>query len=357
MGIGERHRDAGARGEDVLGVPVGSRDGGAACGQRERERTGGDLLAVPVRRQEDVGSGEQVGELVDRQEAVIERDVAFQAQIDHLALELQAVLLALATSDLRMGASRDHVQDLGVSLDDFRQRVQRSLQPFARREEPERREQEPGLHALVASVVGGHVDRSPPGSMLRPPCAEEGWGAVWHDPDLLRRAGSEVDQEAARSLGHDDHALGLLAQRNEHVELVRGGLGEQRVQRHDQRLRELSREGQDVLPVAAAVDPVLVLDQDDVDVEAAEEPRSSSVVAAHRLRDRGKHVCLLRAGRLVDHDEQPDVVDAGRLEQRGAHVGRKDADTAWTRGKRGQDRATQGRALSWRGGNPTRRHR
>jgi hypothetical protein len=50
---------------------------------------------------------------------------------------------------------------------------------------------------------------------------------------------------------------------------MRRRLREQRVQGHDERLRELSRERQDVLPFRATVDPVLVLEQDDVDVEAA----------------------------------------------------------------------------------------
>ena len=131
--VGERYGCACARGEDVLGIPVGGRDGGTACGKRKGERAGGDLLAVSVRGHEDVRRGEQVGELVDRQEAVVERNVALQAQVHHLALELQAILLALAPSHLRVGATRDHVQDLGVPLDDRRQRLQRRLEALAGR--------------------------------------------------------------------------------------------------------------------------------------------------------------------------------------------------------------------------------
>ncbi len=73
-----------------------------------------------------------------------------------------------------------------------------------------------------------------------------------------------------RRLGHDDHALGLVAERREHLELMRRRLREHRVQRHDERLRELARERKDVLAVAAAEDAVLVLQQDDVDVESRE---------------------------------------------------------------------------------------
>ncbi len=51
------------------------------------------------------------------------------------------------------------------------------------------------------------------------------------------------------------------------------------MQRHDERLRELRDEREHVLAVAAAEDPVLVLEQDDVDVEPAEDPRGAHVVA------------------------------------------------------------------------------
>ena len=55
FGIAERHEQPGPRSEHVLRVPVRGRDDGAARGERERERAGGDLLPARVRRQEDVG--------------------------------------------------------------------------------------------------------------------------------------------------------------------------------------------------------------------------------------------------------------------------------------------------------------
>jgi hypothetical protein len=58
------------------------------------------------------------------------------------------------------------------------------------------------------------------------------------------------------------------------------------VQRHDERLGQLLRERQHVLAVGSAEDAVLVLQQHDVDVEAAERPGRADVVAANRLPDR-----------------------------------------------------------------------
>ena len=130
-GIAERHEAAGAGREHVLGVPVRGRDRGAPGGDRERQRAGRDLLAVAVRRHEDVGRGEQVGQLVDREEAVVELDVVVETEVDDLPLELQAVWLALASRDLRMRAAGDQVQRLGVALDDRGQRVDRRLDALA----------------------------------------------------------------------------------------------------------------------------------------------------------------------------------------------------------------------------------
>ena len=58
------------------------------------------------------------------------------------------------------------------------------------------------------------------------------------------------------------------------------------MQRHDQRLRELAGERQHVFAVSATEDAVLVLQENDVDVSAAERPRRADVVAARALRDR-----------------------------------------------------------------------
>ena len=67
---------------------------------------------------------------------------------------------------------------------------------------------------------------------------------------------------------------------------MRRRLREHGVQRDDERLRQLLREREHVLAVAAAEDAVLVLEQHDVDVEPPEHPRGADVVAADGLRDR-----------------------------------------------------------------------
>ena len=170
----------GAGRQHVARVPVRRRDDGAAGRERERQRARRALLAVRVRRHEDVGRREEIGELLDREEAVVELDVVAEAEVEDAPLEHQAVLLARAPRDLRMGAACDHVEHLGMALDDRRQRIEHHLDPLARREQTEGREQEARLHARVAADGGGDVAR---------PAARVELGACDRRARSARRAG------------------------------------------------------------------------------------------------------------------------------------------------------------------------
>ena len=138
----EGHEPACARGEHVLRVPVRGRDDGAAGGDREGQRAGGDLLAAAVRRDEHVGRREQVRDLLDREEPVVELDVVAEAELEHAPLEHQPVPLALAPRDVGVGAAGDHVGDLRVSLDDRGQSLDHRLEALSSRDQAEGGEQE-----------------------------------------------------------------------------------------------------------------------------------------------------------------------------------------------------------------------
>ena len=79
---------------------------------------------------------------------------------------------------------------------------------------------------------------------------------------------------------------------------------------------QLLREGQHVLAVAPAEDPVLVLEQHDIDVDSPEHARGADVVAANGLRDRGEQAVPLRAGRLVYDGDEVGHLDGARAHQR-----------------------------------------
>ena len=149
-------------------------------------------------------------------------------------------------------------------------------------------------------------------------------------------------KQLSRSLRHHDHALRLLAQRGEHVALVIRRLREHRVKRQDERSRELLGERQHVLAVGTAEDPVLVLQQDDVDVESTQQPCRSDVIAPHRLRHGREDVVPLRARRLVDDRDCTHALHARNRQQRRPDVERERSDPARARRVRREDRSTHG---------------
>ena len=158
------------------------------------------------------------------------------------------------------------------------------------------------------------------------------------DANLLLGARADVDEQSKRRVGHHDHELCFAAQLRQHLRLVRRGLGEDRVQRHDERLGELTREREDVFAVTSAEDPVLVLEQHDVDVEPPQHPGRSDVVATDRLRDRREQTAPLRARRLVHDCDEIRYLERIRAEESASQVGSKRTDPAGARRERGDDR-------------------
>ena len=130
-----------------------------------------------------------------------------------------------------------------------------------------------------------------------------------------------------------------IAERGQHLQLVRRWLRQDGVERHDERLRQLPRERQDVLAVGAAEDPEFVLEQDNVDVQPAEQPRRPHVVPSRLLGNRREEVWRFRARQVIDDRDLVDPVYPGYLEQRGADVCCKCADSACTWRIRGDNRA------------------
>ncbi len=338
VGIGERHDLARTRGEEVLRVPVGGRDDGTAGGDAEAERARRDLLELVVRRHEQVGLREEVGDVVDREVAVVELDVVDEIEVDHRALERQAVSLALTSRHVRMRPARDDVDRARMALDDCRHRGDRRLDSLSGREQAEGGELElAGRIPALASSVTARQRR-----MLGGSPSEHRRSAVRDDPDLLLAAAAALDQQAPRRLRHHDHELGAATERGQHGGLVPRGPGQHRVQSQDDRLLQVFGQGEHVVAVPAAEDPVLVLQQDDVDVQPGEDPRRSHVVAADTLGHRRDEPGTLRPRRLVDDHHTLDSLDTIGAEERRANVGGKCADATGPRRIGRDDRSTHG---------------
>ena len=208
----------------------------AAIAEGERPRR--DLLAVPVRSHEDVGRGKQVGDLVDAEEAVVELDVLLEAEVEHRLLERQPIPLALAVRDVRMRAAGDHVERPRDAAPRSRA-ARRSPSPGPCRPRSARTSRARNRSVrVVRSRIGAPCLRLA-SAHVRRRVARARRRAVRDDANLLLRARAAVDEQPPRGVGHHDHELGLAAHRREHLRLMRRRLRQDRVQRHDERLRQL----------------------------------------------------------------------------------------------------------------------
>ena len=184
-----------------------------------------------------------------------------------------------------------------MALDDRGQRLDHRLDSLAGRDQPEGRQHGTACRRRPAARsarvrIGAPCEHASALRAGRPePCS----------PGTL----PSIDEQSLRGLRHHDHELGLGGRAPKSTSsLMRRRLREHGVQRDDERLRELLDEREDVGAVGAAEDPVLVLEQDDVDIQPAQDPRRADVVASSRLSDRGDEAWPLRAGGVVD-DRRP----------------------------------------------------
>jgi hypothetical protein len=207
-------------------------------------------------------------------------------EIDNKALQHEPVLLTLPTRHLRVRLPSDHVHDVRVTLNDERKRLDRRLETLSRRKQTEGRQHQPRLDTPVPARCRRDVEGTPRGRAAIPPASEHDRRTMGNDTDLLHSRRARIDEETPRRLSHNDHTFRLAAECRQYTQLVRRWLRQDRVQGHDERLRQLLRERQDILAVRAAEDPELVLEQNNVDVEPAEQPGSANIVETLLLQVR-----------------------------------------------------------------------
>jgi hypothetical protein len=167
--------------------------------------------------------------------------MVLEPEVGHGLLERQAVPLSLAMRDVRVCPSGDHVEHVRMTFDDRGERRDHRLDPLARGDQPERREQE----VLAAAVRGAHRGAVSGRALQRiGVCTlrEQCRCAVWNDPNLVGRTCSAVHQQPLGRLGHHDHQFRLPAECSEHFGLMLRRLRQDGVERDDERLRELLHE-------------------------------------------------------------------------------------------------------------------
>ena len=320
--------------EDVLGVEVRRRHRSAPGGDREGQRPRGDLLGVAVRRDEDVGRVQQARRARWRRgsDRRTRRDPPLRGR----------------PRDAR-GEADSARHRVAPPPDAFSRRSGTAPRDGARRWPAERRSPSRGPFPgeIRPNVERTNRDRSrscsrdgaSPLAGRRPSTA----GAPCWTTRIF--SGAQVPICTSRRSAVSVITMTRSASSQSAVRTSRWwslGLREHGVQRQDERAGELLREGENVLAVGSAEDPVLVLQEDDVDVEAAEEPRRADVVAADRLRDGRDDLWALRARCLVDDRDRADALHAGDAEERRPQVEREGSDPARARRIRREDGGSHG---------------
>ena len=225
--------------------------------QRLDQDTGGHLFPGVVGEEHHVGLLDHAAEGRQVEVAGVELDEMADAPGRGAGLEGGAVGLALPVDDPRVGLAHDEVAGSRVEVHEFGQRVDGPFDALARAEEPPG--EDGGSPARSASPIRAVGDLRLSGAP---------WGMRATRWRVDRVAGQEA---AAGGGGHDHHGVSGGQDAFQDLALMRGRIDEDRVEHHDDRDGELVEDGEDLIAVRSAVDPVLVLD--DHHVESAEDLR------------------------------------------------------------------------------------
>ena len=322
--------------QQVDRVAVSRRHHRPTGGQGERERPGHRLFGLVVGRHEDVGGFEEPGDLADVEKAVVQDHVVDNAELLDETLQRQPITLPVAPGDLGVGLAGDHEQDLRELRHQLGDRLDRDLDAFAWRQQPERRHHE-AVGAVAPArrrlALQGHRPRDVAASDV----ADLGRRAMRYDVDTVGVGDAGRDHQIAGRLREHQHRGGRRTQRGQYASLALRWACKHRVQRDGIRHGELASERQHVLPVAASVDAELVLDHDDVDPQPSDQPRGAAVVGAGPAGDRGHDRGGVALHLLVVDGDDLDIRHAGSGAERSMQIGREGGDPASARGKRGQD--------------------
>lgn len=216
-----------------------------------------------------------------------------------------------------MGGAQNDVERVRKLPEDRGERVNDVLDALVRREEPEGED---------------HRAAFDPEPVLAPARRGQERNAMRDEIDLVRADAMHVPQERPPRGTHDDEPLREGSKLVHHAPLQRIGLGEDGVQRRDDRHPELAQELKDVAPGLSTEDSVLVLDRDDVDRVDVQEVRGAAVrrdLALGDLEPNARRVCVAPTGIVHREDEALDLrVRAG---DGAAQIRRERRNSALTR--------------------------
>ena len=264
-GVGKRHQNAAPVGEQFDCVPVGRRDDRLSEGKAVGERARGHLRLVQIGRDVDVAHRDEfqqrrlIDELIEEHHVIRDADIA---RARHQAL---AVSLALLPNQIGVRRAQHNIDRIGAALQDRRHGVDHEFDALAGREEPERQndgpvaETQPGLDLLG-------LDEWKVGSAVR------------DDLDFFHRRPVHGAQQLATLLRHDDDPRRHLDDAIHDIALHRRRLGQNGVQRRDDRHGQPRQQRHDVAARFAAENAEFMLQADDFELAGIEEVGRAHVV-------------------------------------------------------------------------------
>ena len=201
-------------------MPIRGGDDGFAGAERVGERAGDDLALVQVGRDVDIGGADEIHELGQIDEAVVEDDVLFDAEIFRETLEAEAIVLAVFADEVRVGGTEDEVNCLREFGDKGGQGVEDLLDALVGREESEREQNLAALDGEKGFKTVGLLER-------------DVVDAVRDNVDFFGGGVVDFAEKTAGALGHDDEAGGGVDQGFHDATLFGGRIAQDGVQRGD----------------------------------------------------------------------------------------------------------------------------
>ena len=112
LAVLEGHEDATVLGQQLFGMPVRRRNDRLAAAESIAERAGSRLFFDEIGGEIDVGSTDELFELLKPDEAVVKGDVLTHAQFFSKALQPQSVAFTLHAQQVRMGRTKHDVDEI-----------------------------------------------------------------------------------------------------------------------------------------------------------------------------------------------------------------------------------------------------
>ena len=257
-GVAEWNQHSFSIPQEFLRVPVGGRDHGFSRSEDIREGSGGDLGLVKVRRDVDIGRGDESLEILLRDKPVVEDHVFLHPPLLGEEFQTQAVTLPLPGQQMGVRGTEHQVDHAGMAACDFREGLDHMLDSLARTDQAEREKHPSSLH---------------PELRLTPPriAQLQVRDAVRDDVDFSLMKAVSLLQDLDPLARHHHHAVASLQQFLHDLPLGPVRFAQDRVQRGDNRHPHLAEKSQKMASGRASVDPELMLDAKQVGVVEVQE--------------------------------------------------------------------------------------